>query len=198
MGLYPILKLPAWWCRYEQYSVWCSMAYVTPVKDRVLSDVTPPVTAKGYFNVADWVRIYGNAQLASALAAIELGTPLAFTAVVAPTITTISPRTQLNTLLSNIETMRAAMVALIPSLVAVKYDWAAGINEDAPDYTDANLWETTIDAVWDYYDGDSLVTCPSLSEDLVIGTGEVQIFVGCVNTNGYDITINDTGVMHII
>lgn len=174
------------------------MSYVTPVKDRVLSDVTTP-TAKGYLNVADFVRIYGNARLTSALASIELGTSIAFTFVSAPTTTTTEGiYTMLNTLLSSVETLRLAMVALIPTLTEVKDDWTPGPNEDAPDYTDANLWETTIDAIWDYYSGDNLVVCPTLTENLTILTGETVVYVDCLETDGYDIDIQGTGALHII
>ena len=167
------------------------MSYVTPVKNH---------TATSYFNVADWTRVYGNSRLASFLAAIMLDEAIAFTAVTAPTVAT-NPSTILsmvNSLCANIEAARLAMAALLPALTEVKDDWTAGQAATPPNYSHVNQWETTIDAIWDYYDGDNLEVCPDLAANLVVGTGEVQIFVGCVNTNGYDITINDTGVMHVI
>ena len=173
------------------------MAYVTPIKDRVLSDATTP-TSKGLWNVADWTRVYNNAQLVNSLIIIELGTPVAFTLIALPTITTIPSVTTHNTLLSNIETMRAAMVALIPSLVIVKYDWVAGNAEDAPDYTDANLWETTIDAIWDYYSGDGLAVCSTLAADLTIADTETVIVVDCIKPGEFSIFFEGTGTLYAI
>ena len=177
------------------------MSYVTAITDRVLADVTPTPTSKGYFNVADWTRVYENARLASALAALELGTPIVFNSATAPTITTVQGiHTALNILLANIERMRLAVAgeSIAGTTTEIEDNWVSGANEDAPDYTDANLWESTVDAVWEHYGGPDLENCPSLTGNLVVGTGVTQIYVGCVDTNGYDITVNDTGVMHII
>src|SRR5574341_1195953 len=99
------------------------MSYITPVTDRVLSDVTNRTT-KGFFNIADWNRIYNNAQLASGLASIQKGVNIPFGDCPATrVITDIPSATHVNTLLQSIELMRQEMVSLIPTLTTViKYD----------------------------------------------------------------------------
>ena len=42
------------------------MAWVTPIVDRALSDITGR-TSKGFFNVADWERIDGNTAVIKAM-----------------------------------------------------------------------------------------------------------------------------------
>jgi len=167
------------------------MPYTTPVTNH---------SAASHFNVADWTRIYRNSQLASSLAGIMLGTPIQFDAIVLPTTTT-NPTTalaMLNTILANIERMRLAMVALIPTLTEVKDDWTAGAGTISPSYTHANQWETTIDAVWDYYSGDSLTGPLTLSADLTVATGTTLIVVDSINTAGYDIILQGTAKLYII
>ncbi|RPJ29439.1 MAG: hypothetical protein EHM33_00910 [Chloroflexi bacterium] len=177
------------------------MSYVPPIKDRALSDVTTP-TSKGYFNVADFTRIYGNAKLASGLAAAMLGTPIAFTVIAVPTTTKNATTilADLNTLLGNIEVLRLAVAGeSIPGTTAeIKDDYVAGPTQPAPDYINVNLWESTVDAIWDNWNGDSLEVCPDLAGDVVVGNGETKIYVDCVNTNGHTITINGTGVLYVI
>lgn len=116
------------------------MKYTEPVYDRVLSDVTNK-TAKGYFNLADWIRIYGNAELIHALEEVILSNGLTFTEIATPTITTIPTVDDINTLLVNIETVRA----LFPTgagLVELKTDWGGNAS---PTYKDVNDWERNID-----------------------------------------------------
>lgn len=167
------------------------MSYVTPVTNH---------TASSYFNVADWNRIYNNAQLMCSLAEIKLGSPIVFTSVVAQTITT-NPTTillSIGTLLTNIDNARAAMAALLPALTTVKHDWLAGMGNVAPNYTHVNQWESTIDAIWDYWSGDNLPVCPSLSTDLTIPTATTAIYVDCIDVNGYNIEVQGTGILYII
>lgn len=161
--------------------------YVTPITDRAATDVDATPTSKGYFNVADWTRIYGNAKLTVSLAAIMLPASLPWTTITAPTITSFPTVTDFDALLLSIETMRAA-VAIPAAAVAIKDDYIAGVNEEAPDYNDVNLWESTIDAIWLYYDGDLIEVCPSLSADLTLTTD--YIVIDCIDTNGHTLDTN--------
>lgn len=116
------------------------MKYTTPIYDRVLSDVSNK-TSKGYFNVLDWVRVYGNAELIHALEEVILSNGITFNDVETPTINTILTLEDVNTLVSNIEAVRA----LFPSgagLVALKTDWGGN---QSPTYKEVNDWERNID-----------------------------------------------------
>jgi hypothetical protein len=171
--------------------------YITPVVDRDAADIAAQ-NSKAYFNVADWTRIYGNARLASALAAIMLDDAIAFDEIAAPAITDFPDVADFNTLLGNINNMVVAMAAELPTLTEVKDDWQAGASNPSPNYNHANQWEQTIDAIWDHWAGDSLEVCPNLTGNVTVGSGQTKIYVDCVNTNGHSITVNSGGVMHII
>lgn len=176
------------------------MGYTTPITDRVLSDVTTP-TSKGYFNVADWTRIYNNARLTSSLTFIQAGGTEAFTPITAPTTSTIPTLfiSMFQTLTANIEQFRARMqAAALLTLPSIKTDWLAGAGNVAPNYQHVNQWESTIDAIWDYWSGDSLLVCPSLSANLTIPTGTTAIYVDCIDSNGHNIEVQGTGKLYII
>lgn len=128
------------------------MPYITPVTDRTYADVVNK-TSKGYFNVADWTRIYGNAQYVNGLLATIALSP--FTTIATPTITTIPSATNLNALLYNIELMRLALIAIGIDLgqPSLNYSWVAGVDQDAPDYMDANDWERSINLIYLFING---------------------------------------------
>lgn len=174
------------------------MAYTTPVKDRVLSDVTTP-TSKGYFNASDWTRIYNNARLTSALTFIQAGGTENFTLITAPTTATIPAVTMFVNLTANIEQIRARMeAAALLTLPSIKTDWVAGAGSVAPNYQHVNQWESTIDSIWDYWNGDALLVCPSLSANLTVLTGTTAIYVDCIDSNGFNIEVQGTGKLYII
>ena len=173
------------------------MGYTTPVIDRTNADIIAR-NSKAFMNVADWTRIYRNAQLASSLSAIELDEIITFDILPTPTITYIPRVSFLNTLLANIERTRLAMSSLIPTLTEIKDDWEGGAHKVSPNYQYVNLWEKTIDVIWDHWNGDSLEVCPNLSADVVVSSGQTKIYVDCVNTNGHSITVDPGGVMHVI
>jgi hypothetical protein len=122
------------------------MAWVTPITDRVLSDVTSPTPGgKGYFNVADWERIDGNVDEIKAIldAADYLDIPLNI--LVTPDITTIPDVDDINDFIENIELLRqSACLPIGLGLVALKYDYIGGANYEAPDYEDVNDWENNL------------------------------------------------------
>lgn len=124
------------------------MSYTTPIYDRTAEDITS-LTSKAYFNVADWARIYDNAEAAHALVESLLNIIVVFDEVVPPTMETIASVTALNTLLANIERLRlASTLPAIIGLVAIKYTWLAGANEEVPDYSIVNSWEQVIDIIY--------------------------------------------------
>jgi hypothetical protein len=167
------------------------MAYVTAVTNK---------TAASYFNVADWTRIYGNSQLVNSLAEIMLDTPIDFDILTAPTITTIPSVTDFNAFLANIERTRIACAGeSIPGTgTEIKDDYEAGPNKQAPNYVDANRWESTIDAIWEHFNGPDLDVDLVLSADLTVTTGTTLIIVDSLNANGFNITIEDGATLAII
>lgn len=174
------------------------MAYTTPVTDRTAADIVAK-NSKAYFNVADWTRVYNNSQLVNSLVTVMLDERITFDTLTAPTIATIPTVTDFNTMIANIERTRFEVAANTPIVaVEIKDDWAAGFNQDAPDYIDANLWESTLDAIWDYYSGDSIEVCPTLTGNLTVLTGASAIYVDCLDTANYIVDLQGTAVLHII
>lgn len=126
------------------------MAYVTAVTDRSQSDISSQ-TAKAFFEVADWVRVYDNAFIVNALIAAVYSQALTFDTVAVPTTVTVPTKTNLNLLLANIERMRLWVFSNHPDdvndplFVEVKDDWDEGAFVLAPDFTNANRWEKVLD-----------------------------------------------------
>jgi hypothetical protein len=167
------------------------MSYVTAVTNK---------TAASYWNVADWVRVYGNSQLVNSLAEIMLDTPIVFNTLTAPTITTIPVVTDFNTFLANIERTRVAVAgeSIAGTTTEIKDDYEAGPNKQAPNYVDANLWESTIDAIWEHFNGPDLDVDLVLSADLTVTTGMTLIIVDSLDANGFNITVEDGATLAII
>ena len=162
--------------------------YLTPVYDRTLADVTAK-TSKGYFNVADWTRIYGNAEVVKTLVDLVLSISVTFDTVPTPTVTTIPTVTQLNTLLANIERLRiAADLPPITGLVEVKDDWIAGYMSPAPNYADANTWERVLSIIYNNVGEDSGYTGwipPAASPTRRARTGVAITGSGMDRNNGF-------------
>ena len=129
------------------------MAYTTPVTDRTISDIINK-TAKGYFNKADWTRIYGNSGELNSLIDTKLGDTITFNSVTVPDIDGAPEDILdlLNTTLANITRMRTELLASflldITGALDITDDWVAGDTEISPDYTDVNEWEETIDIMY--------------------------------------------------
>lgn len=121
------------------------MPYTTPVTDRALSDITG-LTTKGYFNVADWTRIYDNVSaINTTLAAV--GYSATFTTISTPTITTIPSATNFNTLIQNIKNIQAIVESFLNTpagLAVLKADWVVGAGEQIFNYLHVNSWEQNI------------------------------------------------------
>lgn len=175
------------------------MSYTTAVTDRTLADVQAN-NSKAYMNVADWTRIYENSKLVSSLAEIELGSAIAFALIDTPTTSTIPTITWLNNLTGNIEALRVAVAgeSITGTTTPIKDDWEAGVNKDAPDYIDVNLWESTVDVIWSHYNGSSYDVCPTLTSNLTITTGNREIYIDCLDDGGYNIDLQGTAELFII
>lgn len=117
------------------------MAWVEPIYDRVLADTTTP-TSKGVFNVADWIRIYGNTEHVGALLNALRKVNIVLTTLTEPAITTIPSIDDINSFVANIEALRVASGAsVISGVMVLKIDYIAGAGAKSPDYEDVNDWE---------------------------------------------------------
>jgi len=174
------------------------MSYTTPITDRSAVDLAAK-NSKAYFNVADWTRIYRNAQLVNSLVEISVGTPNSFPAIGTKTTAAIPLVTDFNSLLLSIENFRTASApieAVAPT--AIKNDWIAGAGQPVPKYTDVNLWETTIDAIWTYLNGSSYSMCPTLLADLTLATATTAIYINCIDTSTHIIDLQGTSKLFIL
>jgi len=150
------------------------MPYTTPITDRILSDVTTP-TSKGYFNVADWTRIYDNAEIVNGLLETEIGVALSFATISYPTVETVANSTFLynhNMLLENIERIRSwcatYLSTYLPDLLSysIKCNW--DVNEPSFNFNHVNQWENTIALIYNVL---SSWTPPSVSGNLDLADG---------------------------
>lgn len=172
------------------------MSYETPVTDRAQSDITNRTT-KGFFNVADWNRIYNNARLAIDVANISGGESLGWDVIAEPTITTIPGVTDFNILLENIELARQILNSPLAQ-TPIKYDWAAGAGADVPKFNHVNLWESVIDVIWNEYGGATITVCPTLSGNLTITTGNQDVYIDCIDAATFDIDLQGTANLYIL
>lgn len=174
------------------------MSYTTPVTNRTAADIAAR-NNKAYFNVADWTRIYRNAQLVNSLVEISVGAANSFPVIAAPVVTDMPSVTTFNTLLLSIENFRTASApieAVAPT--EIKHDWIAGVGQPTPKYTDVNLWETTINAIWVYLSGSSYAMCPTLSADLTLATATTEIYINCIDTSTHIIDLQGTSKLFIL
>jgi hypothetical protein len=135
------------------------------------------------------------------LSEIETGTPIDFDLVSeTPTTSTIPAVANFNTLLANLETMRLAVASesIVGAQTEIKDDWLEGTSNPVFDYADCNLWESTIDAIWDHWGGNSLDECPTLTGDLTITTGNYEVYIDCIDMDTYNIDLQGTANLYII
>jgi len=124
------------------------MSYVTPITNRSAADLLAK-NSKAYFNVADWARIYGNAQYVNAEIQTKTGWVVPFITATTPTTSSIPAVSDFNNLLANIEAMRQYVCAAMSIVIAPFYTlvWVAGPGNLAPSYIDVNQWESVIDQI---------------------------------------------------
>jgi len=113
------------------------MKFITPVTDRTRQDILDH-TAKAYFNVSDWKRIYENSLVLKALIEKVFGITIPFTVLTTPTTATLPTALEINTLIQNINNI--LMASNLPG-TPNKANWLAGVSVSSPDYNDVNAWE---------------------------------------------------------
>jgi len=175
------------------------MSYTTAVKDRTLADIAAR-NSKAYFNVADWTRIKNNELVTRNLAEILLSIGVSATTIADVTTASIPTVTEFNALLTNIENLRLAVAgeSITGTSTEIKDDYTAGLSGTSPTWQDANLWESTIDAIWVYINGAIYDNCPTLTVDLTITTGNQQIYIDCLDAVNYNIDLQGTAKLYII
>ena len=104
-------------------------------------------TSKGFFNLADWTRIYTNAETANPLWAAYKGVSITFTSVTAPTMSTHPTAADFNTLCQNIENVRAASRLALP---VVRVGWREG-KASSPTWRDINNMEYALAVLIDFF-----------------------------------------------
>ncbi len=123
------------------------MSWTSPITDRTLEDILQR-TEKAFFNVSDWLRIYGNSQIVSILVNALLGLGVPFTELEPPAITHFPTADEINDLIANIDRLRqAAALPESSGVVPLKTDWQPGSGAAAPDYEDVNDWERDLDLI---------------------------------------------------
>lgn len=121
------------------------MSYVTPITDRKNMDIVNQ-TSKGYFNLSDWNRIYGNALHVNGEIASRFGGAPTFTIISTPTSTTIPSPSVFNQLLTNIHAMQQLMSVYLymVTLPTIRTDWSF---EETFSYIHVNVWEQLLDLI---------------------------------------------------
>jgi hypothetical protein len=119
--------------------------FITPIYDRTYADILNRAN-KAYFNVDDWVRIYGNSQIINTILSALFGTPITFNTLSVPDINTIPSATNINDFVDNIENLREYL-SLSP-LEELTTTWLSGSSAAAPDYEDVNAWERSLDVLF--------------------------------------------------
>lgn len=120
------------------------MKYRDPVTDRTLADAKSR-TAKGLFNISDWVRIYDNERIANMIQTLFNGRGAVLHELTTPTVSTIPTAGDINQLVDNIELIRAVVCFTVTGLDPLNTNWRGGLNALAPDYADVNAWEAKLD-----------------------------------------------------
>ena len=124
--------------------------WIDPVYDRVQADIDNR-TSKAFWNVADWLRVNGDARIVNALTNIMLGLAIPFTELTQPTTATVPTASDINTFIANIDAARAAVCFPSASgVVALKTDWQEGNGAAAPDWQAVNAWEQDLQYIRDY------------------------------------------------
>lgn len=175
------------------------MSYTTPITDRTYADVVAR-NSKAYLNAADWQRIKNNEQVTRNLAELLLSISVNATTIADVTTAEIPTATTVNALLTNLENLRLAVAgeSITGTTTEIKDDWAPGISGTTPTFSDVNLWESTIHAIWLHINGAIYDNCPTLTVNLTITTGNQQIYIDCLDTVDYNIDLQGTAKLYII
>jgi hypothetical protein len=122
--------------------------WTDPVTDRAMTDLLNR-TAKGFLNVADWVRINANTEAVQALVDTLLALDVDLTTLTTPSITTHPTATEINQLIENIELLReAACLPAAAGVLPLKRDYQGGAGAIAPNYEAVNAWERNLSLLY--------------------------------------------------
>ena len=169
------------------------MGYQTPVTNRTIAS---------YFNLTDFDRIVSNGKYVHNLSEIFASESILWSNPAQPYTRSIANNNILltiNILLSNLERIRSIVLLTetIPGTESsIKSDYLSGMDKDVFDFEDVNYWESCMDLIWEYFGGDSLLECPTLSADETVTT--IQIYVDCVRPGNYALIPQGAGVIYII
>lgn len=126
------------------------MTWTEPITDRTAADITLR-TAKAYFNVSDWTRIYNNSLAVKAQLQAELDTDTILYTLTPPTVTTIPTAAALHRLAYNLTVLRRA--AALPAALGwpvFPYVFREGPSGATFDYKAVNAWERTLALLHDH------------------------------------------------
>lgn len=121
----------------------------TPITDRTEDDLLAR-TPKAFWNVADWWRVTGNAEIVHSQIDSLLGVNVPQAALTPPEVGEFPAVSDINDMIGNIEALRVA--ASLPPAVGIttlKHDYVAGLGAIAPDYQAPNVWERTLELLYD-------------------------------------------------
>ena len=122
--------------------------WTEPVTDRDAADITAR-NSKAFFNVADWIRINGNAEHVNALVNILRVLDIEFEELAEPVITTIPDASDINSFVANIERLRLASPFPVSfGITELKDDYVGGLIE-VLDYNTLNSWESDLEKIKD-------------------------------------------------
>lgn len=175
------------------------MAYIEPVTDRSAEDIANK-TSKAFWNVEDFERVYGNSLLINGYVSILLEDNIPFTGLSIPTVETIPNADDFNAFLENIENLRetCASEGVAGISMPIKQDYVAGLGSRTPTYEDANLWESTLDAIWVHFGGPDLEVCPTLTSGTTINDGNRWIIVDCLDMEDFNLALDGSAQLIIL
>lgn len=120
------------------------MPFITPITDRTITDDLDG-TDKSFFNVVDWIRIYGNTAYVRALMVVLRGINVDYEALAEPTTAVFPSADDMNAFIQNIENIRTASgLGTSGGLKVLKADYEAIENSEVPDFEDVNDWERNL------------------------------------------------------
>ena len=120
------------------------MPFILPITDRTLTDDLAG-TDKSFFNVIDWIRIYGNTTYVRALMVVLRGINVDYESLGEPTTATFPSADDINSFIQNIENLRIASgLGTSGGLKVLKADYEGVENSEVPDYEDVNDWERNL------------------------------------------------------
>lgn len=119
------------------------MSWIDPIYDRTKADITNR-TSKAFFNVADWIRINGNAKIIETLINALYAVGVTLDTLAEPTTATIPTITEVNDFIANLEALREATHFPAATGIVELDTFTGGLAGNSPDYEDVNDWERNL------------------------------------------------------